>query len=226
MNRIKKQLQVLFLHYLLTALLKTLFKTCRVIVLSENDFLKKSKEPYVYAHWHQSIASLIVTLYHSRNPDQELCFMISPSPSGNILAHILAKTPYTKTLRGSRHKGFLKAFKETIRYLKSGTSTLVPIDGSRGPYRDIKDGIFKMSILSNRPIVPITLVPSHYWTMQKAWDKQRIPKPFSKIYVHYGEPIQIRKDDEKDLYQKTKEIIRRQLEESEKKIFDEFINTY
>jgi lysophospholipid acyltransferase (LPLAT)-like uncharacterized protein len=40
----------------------------------------------------------------------------------------------------------------------------------------------------------VTSYGQNNWILKKTWDQTRIPKPFSKIIIYYGEPIFVPKD--------------------------------
>ena len=59
-----------------------------------------------------------------------------------------------------------------------------------GPAHEVKPGIIDMARRAGVPIVPYVPVPESCWTFN-SWDRFRLPKPFSKIYVYYGAPYLI-----------------------------------
>ena len=55
-------------------------------------------------------------------------------------------------------------------------------------------------------------VPSRRWIFTRAWDRFRIPKPFSIIHGYFSEPIFPRKDENVEQYRKRSEISLNDLE--------------
>lgn len=55
------------------------------------------------------------------------------------------------------------------------------------------DGAIEMARCSGVPIVPYATLPARYWRF-RSWDAFRLPKPFSRIDVHYGAPITVPPD--------------------------------
>lgn len=91
-------------------------------------------------------------------------------------------------LGSTDHKG--RAASDIITgYLKEGWSTFINPDGPAGPPRALKKGALYMSRESGVPIIPVTVETPHCVTLKSTWDAKRIPLPFTRIIVHYHEPI-------------------------------------
>jgi lysophospholipid acyltransferase (LPLAT)-like uncharacterized protein len=48
------------------------------------------------------------------------------------------------------------------------------------------------------PILPVLVLPSRRWFLEKTWDRFQIPKPFSTLSLIFGEPILPRKDEDSE----------------------------
>jgi lysophospholipid acyltransferase (LPLAT)-like uncharacterized protein len=73
-----------------------------------------------------------------------------------------------------------------------------------------------MSRATGFPIVPIGLVSNRAWRLS-SWDSFTIPKPFARVAIVYGEPVQVaREAGEADLEAAT-ELIRTRLFECERR---------
>jgi lysophospholipid acyltransferase (LPLAT)-like uncharacterized protein len=77
--------------------------------------------------------------------------------------------------------------------LNEGFSVGMAVDGPRGPAFDAKSGIVVLARRSGSPIVPITAAFGRSLELKKSWDRFRIPIPFAKATVAYGEPILVSK---------------------------------
>ena len=80
-------------------------------------------------------------------------------------------------------------------------------DGPRGPARKISNGAITLAKITQTPIIPVAWNTSDKWLIN-SWDKMRIPKPFSKGKIIWGEPIYI----PKSLDKKKQEIIKIKIE--------------
>jgi lysophospholipid acyltransferase (LPLAT)-like uncharacterized protein len=77
-----------------------------------------------------------------------------------------------------------------VKIMKSGVPGAMFPDGPRGPRGDFKLGTVMLAQLAGAYIVPMTHVASRAWVFN-SWDKFMIAKPFAKVVVSYGEPIEI-----------------------------------
>jgi hypothetical protein len=76
------------------------------------------------------------------------------------------------------------------RSLREGRDVVVVPDGPRGPREMVKPGVVALARRSGAPIVPIAVGASAEWRLG-SWDEFRIPKPFARCLVRFGEPVQI-----------------------------------
>lgn len=95
-----------------------------------------------------------------------------------------------KTIRGSTDRGGVKALLESIKALNNGFDVGIAIDGPRGPYHHISDGIIMMAQKTNKPIAFCRIIPSAKIKFN-TWDKFIIPLPFCKICYDMSEHIYI-----------------------------------
>lgn len=170
-----------------------LFIVCRLLMMTwrvrvvgfdkrRKAIAENARGSFVLATWHEHAIAGVLS-----HPGQGIAVLCSQSKDGEIVAYI-ANRIGLKAVRGSSSRGGKEARDEMIDQLRSGTSAAVTIDGPRGPRRKPKAGIVDVARKSGAAIVPITCIANRYWTLSKTWDKTKIPKPFSKLLVHYGDP--------------------------------------
>lgn len=143
---------------------------------------------FVIATFHENAIAGVLS-----HPDQGIAVLASRSKDGEFVAYI-AERVGLKSVRGSSSRGGKEARDEMTEYLRSGVSAAVTVDGPRGPRRQAKAGVVDVARKSSSPILPITCVADRCWILNKTWDKTRIPKPFAKVLVYYGEPIFVAQD--------------------------------
>ena len=78
-----------------------------------------------------------------------------------------------------------------ISHLKKGLSVAFTPDGPRGPALIVQPGLIAAAQLTQAPIIPFHYECTKQWILEKAWDKHRVPKPFTTFVVSYGDPIMI-----------------------------------
>jgi heptosyltransferase-1 len=165
-------------------------KTLRIAEVNSRDWWKKRPgQNVVFAFWH---GDQFLPCYHHRG--QQAAIMSSQSRDGEIQAGILRRFGYV-TVRGSSTRGAEKALVETIRLVKKGHSGAFAVDGPRGPFHEIKPGIVYLAQKTGKVIIPVTACPQKYGVLKKAWDKYKLPRPFTKGVIVYGEPVEVRKED-------------------------------
>lgn len=144
---------------------------------------------YVLAIWHQNLFAGILAQTGRRHT-----VMISRSRDGDAVAYLCERLGHHvvrgSSSKGSRDKGGKLAKDEMIEVLRSGMPGAVTVDGPSGPIHEVKPGIVKMARLAGVPIVPYLAIPQSYWRFN-SWDAFRLPKPFTRIDVYYGEPIAV-----------------------------------
>ena len=135
------------------------------------------------ASFHENAAAGVLS-----HQGQPICQMISRSKDGEIVAFIGEKMGYM-AIRGSSSRGSKEARDAMVSAVTSGLIGAITVDGPRGPRRVLKSGIVDVARKTGAPVIPTTCVGSSMWILRKTWDQTRIPKPFSRVLVHYGEPI-------------------------------------
>lgn len=108
--------------------------------------------------------------------------------------------------RKKRDKGGVKALAEALRILKNGGGICITPDGPRGPAHVAQNGPIIMAQRSDAPILPYAIVsaPCH---RLGTWDRFRIPYPFSRGALVFGEAVIPNKEDDR-------ETLRQRLEDS------------
>ncbi|HEX6559764.1 MAG TPA: lysophospholipid acyltransferase family protein [Longimicrobiales bacterium] len=172
-------------RYVLDALLATV----RVRVVSARThmpFVAHGK-PVIYTLWHGRLLPL--THLH-RN--QDVATMISRSADGEYIARLVERWGYT-CARGSSSRGGSAALRELVKAARAGHSLAITPDGPRGPRQEFKRGALTAAQLSGAPLIPISASASSAWWIE-GWDRFLVPKPFSTLFVRYGDPIFVPRD--------------------------------
>ncbi len=162
-----------------------LFLTCRIEkVGAEHPAPHKN---HIYCAWHEDLLPYFTVYIRYREPyawiNHPLWFM---KPIHVILGWMGMK----KLFLGSSGHGGRDAMLQVVEHLKSGHNTFINPDGPAGPYHVLKPGVLNMSRLSGIPIVTIRFELSNYFRL-KGWDKKKVPLPFSKIKVIYGNSFSV-----------------------------------
>lgn len=168
---------------LLTTLL---FATCRVRVKGRQhrEYVENHEKSFIAAFWHYAI---IYVTFVSRGLSW-VC-MVSASKDGEYIARILEGMGY-RTVRGSKGKGGAGALKGMVGAMKEGLNAAIVADGSQGPARVVQSGVILLASKTGAPILPVTWAADRYFAV-RSWDRTALPKPFSKIELVYGPPLEV-----------------------------------
>ncbi|OFZ21117.1 MAG: hypothetical protein A2202_07490 [Bdellovibrionales bacterium RIFOXYA1_FULL_36_14] len=139
-------------------------------------------ENKLFAFWHQDDLVYIPFFKYSR-----YIIMVSLSKDGRMLAAALKFFGY-EIISGSSSRGGISALIQAIKKVRQGSNFAMAVDGPRGPIFKVKEGIILMSQKTRKPIYPARAFPHKFYTFNKAWNKPRLPYPFSKIDIVFGEP--------------------------------------
>ena len=146
-----------------------------------------ARVPVIYAVWHGRIF-LLPYLYGHRG----CCVLASRSRDGEIVSRLVERFGL-EPVRGSSTRGGGEALRQLTRQLWRGREVVVVPDGPVGPREVLKSGVIALARLSGAPIVPMAVGASRYWQL-RSWDEFRIPKPFARCVMRFGEPIRVSVD--------------------------------
>lgn len=154
----------------------------------EDKLHNYSTKPVIYVFWHRNLLPLVI-----KHRNQNGVVIISSSKDGQLIAGPAEVLGY-KTVRGSTTRGGGRAFRELLKLAKNHVVGITP-DGPKGPAEQMTDGALYLALLTGVPIIPIGVDISKEWIV-RSWDRFRIPKPFSRIGIYYGEPLYVLKKED------------------------------
>jgi lysophospholipid acyltransferase (LPLAT)-like uncharacterized protein len=155
------------------------------------DAVTTSGRPYIVGFWHGRILPL--SLYFR---GRGIVVITSENFDGEWIARIIGRLGYG-TARGSSSRNARAATLQMVRALRSGRSAAFTLDGPRGPARVAKPGAVWLASETGAPLLPIHAECERSWSL-RSWDRTQIPKPFSRVHMVVGRPIEVprRLDDE------------------------------
>lgn len=145
-----------------------------------NSMKPRLDDNFIYAFWHQDELSLIPCF-----SNKGVVALVSYSKDGSIMATALKLFGY-QIVRGSSSKGAVSGFMAAYKMVRKGYKFSMAIDGPKGSIFKAKEGIVRMSEKSKRPIFPCRAFPHRYYCFEKAWNKAKLPMPFTKIDIVFG----------------------------------------
>jgi lysophospholipid acyltransferase (LPLAT)-like uncharacterized protein len=181
-----------FGKHMLDALLRTV--TFRVMTNEPHLELQAKGQRVIYTLWHGRLLPL--TFFHRNH---NIATLISQSSDGEYIARVVERWGYTP-IRGSSSRGGSSALREMVKLARKGQSLAITPDGPRGPKQQLKPGVLMLAQLTGHLIIPMSASATRAWWVDARWDHFLVPKPFSKVYVRYAEPVAVPRDaDESEL---------------------------
>ncbi|MBU6392670.1 MAG: lysophospholipid acyltransferase family protein [Planctomycetota bacterium] len=179
-----KKLKFLLVGILGAWLIKLLTLTIRI----DDDpkgFNEKTKSLHViYAFWH---CMMLIPAYVGRK--RKIQVLISQHSDGEYIAQVIKRLGFG-VIRGSTTRGGIRAVKALVDKAREGYPLAITPDGPRGPRFIVQHGSIYLGKKTQLPIIPTVVGLSSYWELP-SWDRFRIPKPFSRALMMYGNPIPI-----------------------------------
>ncbi len=173
------------LPLILVIVYKALRATWRVRIIESPSLTKalKERETVVFAHWHGDELGILFLLKYCRG-----AAMISTSKDGVIMDGVV-RLMGARTSRGSSTRGGVSALKGILRLAKEGWNPSVAVDGPKGPYHKVKAGVFEISKITGREIIPVAVACDRAHVFERAWNRTFLPMPFAKLVVVFADPL-------------------------------------
>jgi lysophospholipid acyltransferase (LPLAT)-like uncharacterized protein len=162
--------------------------------------IRSGRQP-ILAFWHGRI---LPGLYHFR--DRRIVVITSHNFDGEWIARIIRRFGYG-TARGSTSRGGARALVQMRRDLADGKPVAFTVDGPRGPARIVQPGAAWLAGATGQPVVPFHIEADRFWTTS-SWDRAQIPKPFARMTVAIGAPLEVRGTSEEAVERGQNEIAR------------------
>ena len=147
------------------------------------QLVKTRKKPYIIISWHEHILGM------TWNLPRPITTLNSPHSDGRILGKAVQMVGLDVVWGSSNNKA-LSSLRQLAKELKGGRNVGITPDGPRGPARTLAMGPIALAHMSDIEIIPVVFAANRQWLL-KSWDKTRIPKPFSKAIILWGEPIRL-----------------------------------
>jgi len=137
--------------------------------------------------WHQQFFAAIRHFqnYRAHRPG----LIISRSKDGEIIASVASRTGWDP-VRGSSSRGGVEAMRQLIEKLRQTRLAGHIVDGPQGPVGVVKNGLIRIAHAADAVIVPFYVSANRAWYF-KSWDRFMLPKPFSRVRLHFGEMIRL-----------------------------------
>ena len=151
--------------------------------------LRKAGKTPILIFWHEHIFCMPYI-----GPSHTAALQ-SPHADGRLLAYATIFFGI-KPVFGSSNRQAVSGMRSLIREMKGGRVAAISPDGPRGPARNLAAGTIALAQITGQPIIPCVWSTERCWRI-KSWDRMRIPKPFSRGHILWGDPIYLEKSSDK-----------------------------
>jgi len=177
---------------LIDLVMRLLAATWRIGGLDNLDALRGGR-PVVLAFWHDRLF-VLSHLIRARliRRGHPVVALISLSKDGEVGTRVGRRFGGT-VARGSASRGGSAGLRRLRREIAAGSTAVMVLDGPRGPRHEAKPGAAMLARLSGAPLVPMTYAADRAWHLG-SWDRLALPKPFARIALAVGDPIEVPAD--------------------------------
>ena len=158
--------------------------------------MRHEKKPFILAFWH----SQLMMVGYAWKSKSVLNMLASSHSDGRFGAYIAGHFNLKNVSIMAKNKS--PSLRKVFKILNDGNYIGITPDGPRGPNRKVSEGIIKIAIHSQVPIIPLGFASNKNFEL-KSWDSFLITYPFAKCNFVWGEPINIpssTKDSEIEKY--------------------------
>jgi len=146
----------------------------------------------LFVVWHDGLLIPMHLVRHKR-----MSVMVSRSRSGQIAAALWKLHGFPTIWGSTRKRGRIQALSEALLQLRAGQSVGFAPDGPQGPRHQAHPGVVYLAAQARASIMPVGVAASAAWRLP-TWDRHLIPRPFSRVHLHVGTPIDVPHDVSRD----------------------------
>lgn len=138
----------------------------------------------IFAFWHSRLLPLVIT-----HRQRGIVVLVSRHRDGEWITRILLRLGFGAA-RGSSTRHGEEGARDLLRAARDGRLLAITPDGPRGPAEVVKPGLVWLASRTGLPVVPVATATDRAW-VARSWDRFRVPLPFARVVVAYGEPITV-----------------------------------
>ncbi len=192
--------------------LNLIYSTNKKIVNGRNNYKSEinKKNSVILCVWHAHLLSIVYDLKSS-----PINALAGTHRDADIISKIASKWGWNMIRGSSKEDGDI-AYRKIFKLLKKpGEILFITPDGPTGPPKIPKLGIIRAAQKTGASIIPIGVYSTKNWGFTN-WDTFYLEKPFGKIFIEYGPPINF-SDNMKS--EKCKKDLIKNMNDIEKKCF-------
>ena len=139
--------------------------------------------------WHARLLSVVHNL-----KNEKVNALAGTHQDADIISRVAASWGWNMIRGSSKEKGDI-AYRKIFKILREKQNIFfITPDGPTGPPKIPKLGIIRASQKTQTNIIPIGVYSTRNWGFTN-WDTFFLEKPFGKLFIKYGAPIQFGKNE-------------------------------
>ena len=139
--------------------------------------------------WHARLLSVVHNL-----KNEKVNALAGTHQDADIISRVAASWGWNMIRGSSKEKGDI-AYRKIFKILREKQNIFFTTpDGPTGPPKIPKLGIIRASQKTQTKIIPIGVYSTRNWGFTN-WDTFFLEKPFGKLFIKYGAPIQFGKNE-------------------------------
>ena len=139
--------------------------------------------------WHARLLSVVHNL-----KNEKVNALAGTHQDADIISRVAASWGWNMIRGSSKEKGDI-AYRKIFKILREKQNIFfITPDGPTGPPKVPKLGIIRASQKTQTKIIPIGVYSTRNWGFTN-WDTFFLEKPFGKLFIKYGAPIQFGKNE-------------------------------
>ena len=139
--------------------------------------------------WHARLLSVVHNL-----KNEKVNALAGTHQDADIISRVAASWGWNMIRGSSKEKGDI-AYRKIFKILRKKQNIFfITPDGPTGPPKIPKLGIIRASQKTQTKIIPIGVYSTKNWGFTN-WDTFFLEKPFGKLFIKYGAPIQFGKNE-------------------------------
>ncbi len=161
------------------------------------------KHPSIVVLWHNRVILGPHIFGDCLDPSTDYTIYVSKSRDGDLLSLVATTFKQGSVIRVPKRAKHA-SLKTLIKTLKKKVLIVTP-DGPRGPKYKVKPGVVFAAAAAKAQIFPLSWSASKTWEL-KSWDRFKIPKPFGRIVIGFGEPFFVHSKEKTELSEKALKV--------------------
>lgn len=138
----------------------------------------------IFAVWHARVLPLMWS-----HRGRGIVVLVSRHRDGEWISRVIRRFGFDAA-RGSSTRGGDEAMRGLLAAIASGRNVGLTPDGPRGPAERVKPGLAWLASRTGLPVVPVATASDRAHAFG-SWDRLRLPLPFARVVIAYGDPIAV-----------------------------------